>query len=452
MFSLSGIPIAINFISEGFSNRRRLNLQTNTKNTLLKMKKKILLVSLFSLPFYGIFAQGPIVTSWKINTTGAHISKGTVQILTDVESVNYDSSTVYIKTSGVPSYYNFTTNTNVNAASDLKETFKITRNPQKNTGTPSSALGGGQYGLAKDGTLVFNGEDARTYQNQNVWHQLAYYFEGKDLDSTLGHSTPSNAYHHHTLDLALQDTTKEMVHSPIQGFAFDGYPIYGPFAFKDPNDLKSKVVRMTPGYQKRKITSRTTLADGTVLTASQYGPTPGGMTPLGCYREDYAYLAGSGTLDDHNGRFCKTPEYTNGTYCYFAILDSQLKPQYPFVFGQTMYGVVDQSNMGPNGGKATVPAGTVKYNPKAGINESYMVESLSFYPNPAKNTIRIVLPEKNNCWYAEIIDIEGRTLITTQQKGNTADINVSALSPGLYLVKATSLDGNISWVGRMVKE
>jgi len=413
---------------------------------------KYFLVSFLSVFIAGsVFAQGPIITSWKINTTGAHISKGSEIIIVDVEAVYYDSSYVYVKTSGVPDYYNFGTNHSVNAASDLKEVFRITRSPQKNTGTLVSALNGGQYGVARDGTLIFNGEDARSYNNQNVWHSLAYYFEVTDFDSTWGHSTPTNDYHHHVLDLALQDTTKNMVHSPIQGYALDGFPIYGPFAYKDPNDATSKIIRMTSSYQKRSITDRTTLPDGTTLTTTQYGPALGGQYPLGCYREDYKYIANSGILDDHNGRFCKTPEYPNGIYAYFAILDSSLKPCYPYVFGQSMYGTVDQGNMGPGGGKFTIPANAVKYPPVSGINEAYTLESLSLYPNPASNIIHLLLPTENTHWQFEIHDMAGRIIKHSQTFGSKADIDVSSLSNGVYIIKANNESGSANWVGQLVK-
>jgi len=414
------------------------------------MKKTITLIALVGLGLgpCSLFAQSPLFTSWKI--TGKTITKGSTTIITDVEAVYYDSSSAYIKTSGIPDDYDFATSGNVNEAYDLKAVFKITRSPQKNTGKLTSALGGGQYGLYKDGTEIFNGEDAMSYNNQNVWHSLAYYFEGKDFDASWGHSTPTNQYHHHVLDLDLQDTTKSMVHSPILGFAFDGFPIYGPFACKDPNDLKSSIVRMTPSYQKRNITDRTTLGNGTTLTGAQTGPAIGGKYPLGCYREDYIYVANSGLLDDHNGRFCKTPEYPNGTYAYFAILDSNLKPQYPYVFGQSMYGITDASNMGPGGGKATIPAGAVKYG-STGIETVRGAMPLQFYPNPATGTVQLAFPSDQRL-NIEVTDMTGRVLIHTTTNTNQSSLDISGLAKGMYIIHADGTAGSSQWTGRLVKE
>lgn len=61
-------------------------------------------------------------------------------------------------------------------------------------------------------------------------------------------------------------------HSPLLGFIFDSYPIYGPFGYSNANDSSSTIRRMVPGYELRNITKRTSLADGTVLTSTYYGP------------------------------------------------------------------------------------------------------------------------------------------------------------------------------------
>jgi hypothetical protein len=442
-------------ICNNFFQRRNFKKPTSKQKTVKaknQMKPKTFLIPVLSLFASYLYAQSPVITSWKINTTGATILNGTTPIIVDVEAVYYDSNEVYVKTSGVPDYYNFTNNNgNVNAASDLKAVFKITRTPQQNTGTPFSTLGGGQYGLYKDGTLLFNGEDARSYKNQNIWHSLAYYFEYMDFDNTWGHSTPTKQYHHHVLDLAMQDTTKSMVHSPIIGFAFDGYPVYGPFAHKNPMDASSKIVRVTTSYQKRNITDRTSLPDGTLLSSTQYGPALGGSYPLGCYREDYTYVAGSGMLDEHNGMFTKTPEYPNGTYAYFCTLDSTLRPQYPYCLGQSMYGVPTQGNFGPMGGQNTIPQAAVKYM-KSAIEQPVIDQQFSFFPNPAANIIHINLPGTDQTeWLLEISDLSGNTIWKGKETGNTVDINISSLNQGMYFLKTSCNSSKAPWISRLVK-
>ena len=48
---------------------------------------------------------------------------------------------------------------------------------------------------------------------------------------------------------------------------------------------------------------------------------------LGYFREDYVFTTNADEtyLDEHNGRFCITPEYPNGTYAYFCTVDDKLE-------------------------------------------------------------------------------------------------------------------------------
>src|SRR5437870_2505193 len=97
-----------------------------------KLKTILCLLAAFSVWTAAEAQLSSVVTSWKINYAKHKAYDGTDSIITDVEAVYYDSTYSYIKTSGVPSYYNFTNNNgNVNAASDLKAVFKITRSPQQ---------------------------------------------------------------------------------------------------------------------------------------------------------------------------------------------------------------------------------------------------------------------------------------------------------------------------------
>ena len=55
----------------------------------------------------------------------------------------------------------------------------------------------------------------------------------------------------------------------------------------------------------------------------------------GFFVEDYKFI-NSGDLDESNGRFCKTPDFPNGTYAYFAGINSTTaEPQFPYFIGDT---------------------------------------------------------------------------------------------------------------------
>ena len=106
------------------------------------------------------------------------------------------------------------------------------------------------------------------------------------------------------------------VTSNIIGWAYDGNPIYGPYGYSDPDDTNSSPSRLNSGYE---------------LKISDVVDRPSGFNN-GFFVEDYCYT-NSGDLDEYNGRFAKTPEFPNGVYAYYATIDSNNDPQFPFFIG-----------------------------------------------------------------------------------------------------------------------
>src|SRR6185312_16500769 len=100
------------------------------------------------------------------------------------------------------------------------------------------------------------------------------------------------------------------------------------------SDGTGGIVRETSSYQLRNITQRHTLPDGTILPSNKWGPDVSASFPLGDYAEDYVYSAGSGTLDQYDGRFAVTPDYPSGTYAYYIPLDAVTGNNvYPYILG-----------------------------------------------------------------------------------------------------------------------
>ena len=70
---------------------------------------------------------------------------------------------------------------------------------------------------------------------------------------------------------------------------------------------------------------------------------------IGYFVEDYTYSSTGADLDVYNGRFCITPEFPNGRYCYFATIklnnynyttgtnSPELNAAYPFIVGSSLY-------------------------------------------------------------------------------------------------------------------
>ena len=343
--------------------------------------KNIKLLCLLVFCFSCCYSQtNPVIISWLQNTTGIkgrhYVTGNSIPIQdsdsANVQSVLYSSASVYVRTKGVPAYItgpfldgNTSITTNQNAI------FKFPLNPTRNTGTPTNTTGG-NIGVFINGVALFDYRDGVSWKNSTnslcggpinppcggdgVWNRDAVLAEKTGFDCSKGHPANGN-YHHHqnpsafNLDLNVVSSVCNLytadalyridssVHSPLIGFAYDGFPIYGAYGYKNA-DGTGGITRMKSSYTLRNISTRTTYSNGTTVTA---GPPVSSTYPLGYFREDYQYNTTSSTtpdyLDEHNGRFCVTPEYPNGIYCYFATVDANWNSAYPYVVGPTFYGV-----------------------------------------------------------------------------------------------------------------
>ena len=295
----------------------------------------------------------PEIYSWKQNTSGLTGYNG---IPADVQQVFYSAGYAYVKSTGIPSYTIGPWQMNPNVPSNQNWTFKITRNPVYDN-TPST-VGNGQIGVLINGVVLFNAGDAMSYNNQNIWHRIAQYFEAVSFDTSGGHPAPGGVYHYH-INMKKLYSPDPGRHSPILGYMFDGYPLYGPYGYSNTNGTGG-IRRMVTGYKKRNITTRTTLPDGTVLPQSQWGPNVSTQYPLGCFAEDYELAASGNDLDAFNGRFCVTPDYPGGIYAYFITIDSLGNPVYPYIIGKQYRGEVVPGNV-PPGGHITISEPVTQY-------------------------------------------------------------------------------------------
>ena len=214
-----------------------------------------------------------------------------------------------------------------------------------------------------------------------IWRRNAAFGESQTFDYCLGHQPGNGDYHYHVNPVCLraqlgdnllavknsrvgttyQEKTSGWKHSPILGWAQDGYPIYGPYGYSDPKNAGSAVRRIVSSYELRNITTRTSLPAWSLpnhtgisqpLTSTQYGPAVSSTYPLGRYLEDYDYLQGLGDLDQYNGRTTVTPEFPNGTYAYFVTIDSSGQPAFPYILAGQFYGTA-------SGGTVQSVTGTV---------------------------------------------------------------------------------------------
>lgn len=439
------------------------------KTQRIKTMKKVYLSLWACLLLLSVSAQtNPAITSWLQNTTtyGSHYVQGNSTAIQDdalanVQKVQYSDDWVYISATGVPAYPTGPfLDRNPSLASDQEAIFKLPLNPTENT-SGGVETRPGNNGIFINGVALFDYRDGVSYNNSagedqggptggrgdGVWNRDAVVAEMEGFDCSKGHPAMGN-YHHHQNPSAfkldkevvsticnLYDadalyTLNESQHSPLIGFAYDGFPIYGAYGYKN-TDGTGGIVRMKSSWKLRDITERTELWDGTDVTD---GPVVSAEYPLGHYREDYGYVASSDPdyLDEHNGRFCVTPEYPEGIYCYFATVDENWNSAYPYVIGPEFYGNVD-------GGSVTSISETVTtYDDATSLDDNFISdENFTVFPNPAQEFIAVQatgLVESNIS--LKLYDMKGVLVRETEIKqGSTLFyIDVRTLYAGEYVL------------------
>lgn len=442
---------------------------------------------LFSMLICGfaLKAQNPAIENWLINTTGItgkHYLSGNATPISDtakanVQIVRYSNNYVYINSSGIPSYtVGPYLDRNPALATNNNWLFQLPLNPTENSGT-ATATPLGPIGVLINGVPIYDYKDAASYSTSTnndemrggdgVWNRNAIMAENEGFDCAKGHPSPifdgppgpsgtlkGGTYHHHqnpmafNLDLAEVsdvcdlylsdglynlDSTK---HSPLIGFAFDGFPIYGAYAYTDPNDANSAIKRIESSYQKRNITVRNTYADGSTVKA---GPDVSSDFPLGWYREDYEFVDASGDLDEHNGRFCVTPEYPNGTYAYFATVDKDWNSAYPYIVGPTYYGnVVEDNFVGMGGGNNILINEKVEvYLPTSIAKGNNLKMNVKVFPNPSADVLAIQINGLlEHDLTASLYDLNGRIIKTTTiSQGSTIwHLDTKTIYNGEYIL------------------
>ncbi len=434
--------------------------------------------------------DNPGITSWLQNTTktGSYYNSGSStaidnKILVNCQKVEYSASFVYVHTKGVPAYPTGPfQDGNPSQASNQNAIFKFPLSPAKGTGTPTKTTGG-NIGVFINGVALFDYRDGVAWNASTgslcggpgnppcpggpgaemSWNRDAIVAERAGFDCSKGHPAQGN-YHHHQnpsafkLDINVISTICNLYdadglyvidpakHSPLIGFAYDGFPIYGAYGYKNA-DGTGGITRIKSSYALRSITTRTNWADGTDV---EDGPAVSATYPLGYFREDYAYTPTSAStpdyLDEHNGRFCITPEYPKGTYAYFCTVDANHNSAYPYAVGPTFYGVYANRKV------TSVSEATTVYTPVS----SFLKAAPASISIPAEaNKLGIVEVTSNVAWTAKS-DQSWLTLSTTSGSNNasitltaaanttstsrSATVTVEAAGLASQLVKITQAD------------
>jgi hypothetical protein len=434
----------------------------------MKIKLPFLLL-LFAL---GLNAQtNPAILSWLQNTTttGTYYQSGNSTpisngILVNCQQVRYNTTDVYVNATGIPAYTTgiFTGDGNTNVAGNQNAIYRIPLNPVQNTGT-LTATTAGNIGIFINGVSLFDYRDGVAWNNSTsalcggpgnptcpggpaatqAWNRDAVPAEKLGFDCAKGHPAGTNYHHHQNPSAFKYDSTttnsyssicnlydseglytiNPSQHSPLIGYAYDGFPIYGAYAYTNVNGTGA-IARMKSSYQ---LSTNTTRTNGPAVNSTYFN---------GYFREDYVFVSHPSDptyLDEHNGRFCVTPEYPAGIYCYFATVNADNSSAYPYVVGPTFYGVKTGTKV------TTVPANVTTY---VLSSDTFSLESsnIMVYPNPSQEFIIVQTDFAETDYKVELVNELGQIVKTTKilQGTTMCTIELDTLYNGIYFIKISN--------------
>ena len=239
-------------------------------------------------------------------------------------SMSVEGNVRVIRANGIPDHPTgrFPNRNNPNEITEQAYLFKIPAHPEAKDGNDRSdqiiSLGMHNFGIALNG-IPFDPGAAEWYlgDRDRGWQYEA--LSGAiplGLDGGLAHVQPSGAYHYHglpTLLLAARNVGSAS-HSPLVGWAADGFPIYAMYGYTDASDVGAGVKLLQSSYQPK---------SGSRPSGERE---PGG-TYDGTFVSDYEFVDGLGDLDPCNGRVGITPEFPEGTYAYFLTKSWPVVPR-----------------------------------------------------------------------------------------------------------------------------
>lgn len=233
-----------------------------------------------------------------------------------------------ISANGLPNHETgrFPNRGNPNSIRPQRYDFKVPAEPQ--VAAQRAFVGGWLFGIGINGVPFdpltaefFRGDRSSPWRYEAISPTLSL-----GLDDSRAHVQPSGAYHYHGVPDGLVERLAgaSRARPVLLGYAADGFPIYTADAYAAdgaPTQPANKPYRSS--YRLR-------------AGARPVGPGSPGGNYDGTFTADFEYIAGSGELDESNGRTGPTPEFPKGTY-YYAIT-----AEFPFV-PRSFRGVPDAS-------------------------------------------------------------------------------------------------------------
>lgn len=221
----------------------------------------------------------------------------------------------------------------------------------------------GPVGMWLNGVPIYNWSDANSFNGEDVWNNYAVPFRQSNMDVCYGHAG-NGQYHHHSYNACLRQMVGDQGtgHSPVYGYAGDGYPIHGPYHADGELTESCWAVRdysaaSSTGCGADGVRSCTFVDEEDISQGLQnvtLGPNtsdqltfPGGDAALaeaGIYYEDHFYSAsctaqGDKYLDEHSGH-----DHDGLGYHYHTSVNADLEPAFPAVHGPDYFGDVSEGS------------------------------------------------------------------------------------------------------------
>lgn len=189
--------------------------------------------SVYSAPFAGNMSA--VMHAGELDLSGNALTSD--QVLEDNVTVSFDDTSMIIHSHGIPNHPTAkfpadrdSGNGNPNSIQEQNETFYIPLDPKVNIrhivttrNNSNHALPMGPIGIAVNGVVFFNPFDMGNRDASDL------------MDRCCGHPNQDNQYHYHKYPICLNSMWADdgTAHSPLIGWAFDGFPIYGPYESKN---------------------------------------------------------------------------------------------------------------------------------------------------------------------------------------------------------------------------
>jgi hypothetical protein len=187
----------------------------------------------YSAPFVGNMSA--VLHAGEKDLSGAVVTSD--RVVEDNVTVSFDETSMIIHTHGIPNHPTAkfpadrdSGNGNPNYIQEQEETFYLPLDPKVNarhitttTNNSNHALPMGPIGVAVNGVVFFNPFDMGNRDASDL------------MDRCCGHPNQDNQYHYHKYPICLNSPWADdgTAHSPLIGWAFDGFPIYGPYESRD---------------------------------------------------------------------------------------------------------------------------------------------------------------------------------------------------------------------------